>query len=45
MQSLVKGKLTYRVFVGNFNSKKEAENFRHRMAIEGYVREFKEFAK
>ncbi len=45
IQSKANGKTTYRVFVGSFATAQEADAFRKRNAIEGFVRNFKEFNK
>ncbi len=45
MQSKMNGKTTYRILIGSFASRKEADAFRKRVAIEGYVRGFAEFGK
>ena len=39
------GKITYRIFIGNFVNRNEAESFRKKAAIEGYVRTFNDFNK
>jgi cell division septation protein DedD len=39
------GKVTYRIFVGNFATAQQAEEFRKKNAIEGYVRNFGDFNK
>ncbi len=45
MQSKANGKTTYRILIGSFASRQEADAFRRKAAIEGYVRGFGEFAK
>lgn len=45
MQSKSNGKTTYRIFIGSFESRQEADAFRRKAAIEGYVRSFGDFAK
>ena len=45
MQSKSNGKTTYRIFIGSFPSRQEADAFRRKAAIEGYVRGFGDFAK
>ncbi len=45
MQSKANGKTTYRIFIGSFPSRQEADAFRRKAALEGYVRSFGEFAK
>ncbi len=45
MQSKTGGKTTYRIFIGSFATRQEADAFRRKAAIEGYVRGFAEFAK
>jgi septal ring-binding cell division protein DamX len=45
MQSKANGKMTYRILIGSFTSRQEADAFRRKAAIEGYVRSFGEFAK
>jgi cell division septation protein DedD len=39
------GKMTYRILIGNFTSRQQADVFRKKAAIEGYVRGFDEFSK
>lgn len=45
MQSKSNGKTTYRIFIGSFTSRQEADAFRKKAALEGYVRSFGDFAK
>ena len=45
MQSKTGGKTTYRIFIGSFATRQQADAFRRRAAIEGYVRSFAEFGK
>ena len=45
MQSKGTNKVTYRIFIGNFATRQQAEAFRKKNAIEGYVRGFEEFNK
>jgi cell division septation protein DedD len=45
MQSKVAGKTTFRILIGSFSSRQEAEAYRKKIALEGYVRGFGEFAK
>ena len=45
MQSKANGKTTYRIFIGSFPSRQEADAFRRKAALEGYVRSFGDFAK
>jgi thioredoxin-related protein len=39
------GKMTFRILIGSFASRQEADNYRKQAAIEGYVRSFGDFAK
>lgn len=39
------GKITYRILIGNFTSRQQADVFRKKTALEGYVRGFDEFSK
>ena len=39
------GKITYRILIGNFTSRQQADVFRKKMAIEGFIRGFDEFSK
>lgn len=45
MQSNSNGKVTYRIFIGNFTTRQQADEFRKKNAIEGYTRGFGEFVK
>lgn len=45
MQSKGTNKVTYRIFIGNFATRQQAEAFRKKNAIEGYIRGFEEFNK
>lgn len=45
MQSKINGKMTYRILIGSFPTRQEADAFRRKAAIEGYVRSFGDFAK
>ena len=39
------GKITYRILIGNFTSRQQADVFRKKMALEGFIRGFDEFSK
>lgn len=39
------GKITYRILIGNFTSRQQADVFRKKAALEGFIRSFDEFGK
>ena len=45
LQSRANGKTTYRIFIGSFATRQQADAFRRKAALEGYVRGFADFAK
>lgn len=45
LQSRANGKTTYRIFIGNFATRQQADAFRKKAALEGYVRGFSDFTK
>ncbi len=45
MQSKVAGKTTFRILIGSFSSRQDAESYKKKIALEGYIRGFGEFVK